>query len=395
MIFSTLSVVSIAVYALVFMDIKALVQVYLDLVEPSTPHLINNVQDAIIGDDQSVPQVGSYQPTLEGSKFWIPDAKNNLVEGKVFDTLELALKFYKDYAREAGFEVRRGGPTRAFNVMKEMYMGFENIGVTDVECRNYKCGLNNFIGKRNAQTVVEKLLSRQEFLDFWSNSNRTKLANAWLDCSGPMRKRSNTLMFLAMLCHLMQPFVPTGVPLSKHYLQRRWSKNTMLLKSVDKSKEVTSASKPECVLDSVLRGIYNNVEQFVTHLAGDLEKLNLYKDAQKTLTRKGKTDVPNPPKMNTNAVYASTFGVTKQEKLDILVLQDNNNKGNRIRTRLRSKSETTMKLSDKPKRLCNFCKKYANQDLRNLPLKKTRLQDENVDDVEQDEGEDTDMYHSD
>ncbi|GKA77356.1 FAR1-related sequence 5-like protein, partial [Tanacetum coccineum] len=49
--------------------------------------------------------VGSYQPTPEGSKFWIPDAKNKPVEGKVFDTLELALKFYKDYAREAGFEV--------------------------------------------------------------------------------------------------------------------------------------------------------------------------------------------------------------------------------------------------------------------------------------------------
>ncbi|GJT34165.1 FAR1-related sequence 5-like protein, partial [Tanacetum coccineum] len=64
----------------------------------------------------------------------------------------------------------------------------------------------------------------------------------------------------------------------KHYLQRRWSKNAMLFKSVDKSKEVASESKPECVLDSVLREIYSNVEQSVTHLAGDLEKLNLYKD---------------------------------------------------------------------------------------------------------------------
>ncbi|GKB63307.1 FAR1-related sequence 5-like protein, partial [Tanacetum coccineum] len=104
-------------------------------VEPSTPHLINNVQDAVIGDDQSVSQVGSYQPTPEGSKFWVPDATNKPVEGTVFDILELALKFYKDYAREA---------------------------------RNYKLGLNNFIGKRDAQMVVEKLLSRQEFFDNFS-----------------------------------------------------------------------------------------------------------------------------------------------------------------------------------------------------------------------------------
>ncbi|GJW01557.1 FAR1 DNA binding domain, zinc finger, SWIM-type, MULE transposase domain containing protein [Tanacetum coccineum] len=84
-------------------------------VEPSTPHSINNVQDAIIGDDQSVPQVGSYQPTPEGSKFWVPDATNKPIEGTVFDTLELALKFYKDYAREAGSEVRRGGQKKTKN----------------------------------------------------------------------------------------------------------------------------------------------------------------------------------------------------------------------------------------------------------------------------------------
>ncbi|GKD76717.1 FAR1 DNA binding domain, zinc finger, SWIM-type, MULE transposase domain containing protein [Tanacetum coccineum] len=174
------------------------------LVEPSTSHSINNVQDAVIGDDQSIPQVGSYQPTPEGSKFWIPDAKNKPVKGTIFDTLELALNFYKDYAREAGFEVvnkvinrrkrtsqrcrcdaklriRRTNENKwrvymflekhnhrsntSFQCNERDVWGFENIGVTDVECRNHKRGLNNFIGKRDAQMVVEKLLSRQEFFD--------------------------------------------------------------------------------------------------------------------------------------------------------------------------------------------------------------------------------------
>ncbi|GKF12947.1 hypothetical protein Tco_0050873, partial [Tanacetum coccineum] len=107
-----------------------------------------------------------------------------------------------------------------------------------------------------------------------------------------------------------------------YHFPKHWSKNAMLFKSVDKSKEIASASKPECVLDSILREIYSNVEQSVTHLAGDIEKLNLYKDAQKTLTAKAKTDVPNPPKMNTNTVYASTLGVTEPEKVDILVPKD-------------------------------------------------------------------------
>ncbi|GKA49051.1 FAR1 DNA binding domain, zinc finger, SWIM-type, MULE transposase domain containing protein [Tanacetum coccineum] len=159
-------------------------------------------------------------------------------------------------------------------------------------------------------------------------------------------------------------------------------------KLAGKVKYVPSDCSVQC---SCLR----NVEQSVTHLAGDLEKLNFYTDAQKTLMAKAKTDVPNPPKMNTNAVYASTLGVTEPEKIDILVPRDINNKGNRIRTRLKSNSEIAMKLSDKPKRLCNFCKKYANRDSRNCPLKKTGLQDEDVDDVEQDEDEDADMYPSD
>lgn len=58
------------------------------------------------------------------------------------------------------------GPTRAWKVFKEMFGGFENIGFTDVECRNYRRGLNMFIGERDAQMVVEKLLSRKEFSDF-------------------------------------------------------------------------------------------------------------------------------------------------------------------------------------------------------------------------------------
>ncbi|GJR17731.1 hypothetical protein Tco_0966258 [Tanacetum coccineum] len=136
---------------------------------------------------------------------------------------------------------------------------------------------------------------------------------------------------------------------------RRWSKNAMLMKSVNKTHDVASGSKSESV-DCVLREIYNNVEQSVTHLVGDLEKLHLYKDAKMTLMEKAKTNVPNPPKMNTNAIYASTL--------------------------------------DRPKRLCRSCLKYTNHDSRNCPLKKG-LQDDDVADVVQDEGGDTDMYLSD
>ncbi|GJU05320.1 hypothetical protein Tco_1121750 [Tanacetum coccineum] len=69
--------------------------------EPSTPRSVRNVQDATVEVNFSSPvQVGSFQPTPNGTKYWVPEANNKPVEGTIFDTLELALKAYKAYARE-------------------------------------------------------------------------------------------------------------------------------------------------------------------------------------------------------------------------------------------------------------------------------------------------------
>ncbi|GJR17730.1 FAR1-related sequence 5-like protein [Tanacetum coccineum] len=590
----------------------------------------------------------------EGSKFWIPDAKNKPVEGTVFDILELALKFYKAYAREgrqglkppaknekkktdkvqpaqsesqvannviqrrkrasqrcgceAKLRIKRTYENKwrvykflekhnhrlvreedymYLKVLKEMYGGFENVGVTHVECRNYKRDLTVFIGNRDAQMVVEKLnvladeQSKQYYDAFGDvvsfdatfrsnrynmvlvsftgidNHNRCILFGAALLASENTKKYrhrlcmwhimkklsgkvgpdlSNNTNFKKRLCDIvlidkidpevfeyewrsiMQDFALNGhkwlndmylmrskwipayfrhEPMSglmrttsgsesenhflgqltnpdltlveflshydtaidsqrfkygknthdsnyttpdfkthldiekeatelythtlfydvqdeiwcslmhchslnvkyvlsecsvkcsclryetfgllcrhifyvlrmspvyrfpKQYLQRRWSKNAMLMKSVNKSQDVASGSKSESV-DCVLREIYSNVEQSVTHL------------------------------MNMNAVYASTLGVTEPKEVTIPP-NDINNKGNIIRTRLKSKSEIAMNLLDRPKRLCMSCLKYTNHDSRNCPLKKG-LQDNDVADVVQDEGVDTDMYLSD
>nr|GEY49834.1 retrovirus-related Pol polyprotein from transposon TNT 1-94 [Tanacetum cinerariifolium] len=49
------------------------------------------------------------------------------------------------------------GPVRAFKLMKEMYGGFENVGATATNCKDFRRDLNLFIGDRDAQMVVEKL----------------------------------------------------------------------------------------------------------------------------------------------------------------------------------------------------------------------------------------------
>ncbi|GKD66896.1 hypothetical protein Tco_1309004 [Tanacetum coccineum] len=75
-----------------------------------------------------------------------------------------------------------------------------------------------------------------------------------------------------------------------------------------------------------------------------------------------KIDAPNPPKMNVNAFYTSTLGVTEPQEL-----------------------------SDKPRRLCKNCGECVNHDSGNC-LEKRELQDEDMADVDQDKGEDMDMY---
>ncbi|PWA41242.1 golgin candidate 5 [Artemisia annua] len=251
--------------------------------EPLTPRAVK------FGDSLFTPphdhQLGIFQPTPNGTKYWDPKVINKPVEGTVFDTLELALNAYKEYASEGGFEVRKGGqkysknskdepknkyfycvrqgfkpppkdgnpkvdkpqttnplgvtkvirrrkrascrcgcnaqlrlkklpdgtysvskfiekhnhslvyeddikylrasrrltfskqqllnqfsnvnigPVKSWKVLKEMYGGFEYIGATDVDCKNYRRGLNEFIGERYAQMVVDKLLSREEYFD--------------------------------------------------------------------------------------------------------------------------------------------------------------------------------------------------------------------------------------
>lgn len=76
--------------------------------------------------------------------------------------------------------------------MTHMYGGFENIGATDVECRNYRRGLDNFIGNRDARMVVEKLLIRQEFFSDFSieynqdKNDKTLVGLFWADAQAKL-----------------------------------------------------------------------------------------------------------------------------------------------------------------------------------------------------------------
>nr|GEZ80192.1 protein FAR1-related sequence 5-like [Tanacetum cinerariifolium] len=90
------------------------------------PNNTENRDEPIHQNPMGIPESGSMarQTTLgyassfdddmvktipKGSKFWISEAKNKPMLGTTFDSIEEAFQFYKAYAIEVGFEVKRGG----------------------------------------------------------------------------------------------------------------------------------------------------------------------------------------------------------------------------------------------------------------------------------------------
>ncbi|XP_021971762.1 protein FAR1-RELATED SEQUENCE 5-like [Helianthus annuus] len=56
------------------------------------------------------------------------------------------------------------GPVRAFNIMKEVYGGFDKVDATKVDFINFKKELNLFIGEFDAEMFVKRLMRKKEFL---------------------------------------------------------------------------------------------------------------------------------------------------------------------------------------------------------------------------------------
>lgn len=53
------------------------------------------------------------------------------------------------------------GPAIGFRLMKQLHGGFDRVGTTVIDCKNQKKKISVFIGDRDAQMAVEKLLSRK------------------------------------------------------------------------------------------------------------------------------------------------------------------------------------------------------------------------------------------
>nr|GEZ74753.1 FAR1 DNA binding domain, zinc finger, SWIM-type, MULE transposase domain, FHY3/FAR1 family [Tanacetum cinerariifolium] len=227
--------------------------------------------------------------------------------------------------------------------MKEIYDGFENIGATDVECKNYRRGLNEFIGNDDAQMVVHKMLSRQEFFEdfsvkykrdedtkelvglFWADAQAKRNYAAFGDVvsfDATFRSNRDTNfkrrlydivwtdkieadVFDEHWNEIMADFKLTEhkwlhdiFELRSHWIPTYFRHEPMSRPMRTTSRPIDAAnwSNPAKCVNGVLREIYAKVEDSVTRLVTDIEKLYTYKDELTALLEQLKINIPNPLK---------------------------------------------------------------------------------------------------
>ncbi|XP_076907543.1 protein FAR1-RELATED SEQUENCE 5-like [Bidens hawaiensis] len=78
------------------------------------------------------------------------------------------------------------GPVKAFNIMRTLYGGFDKVGATKSDCKNYKRKINLYIGDYDAEMVVQRLMAKKDFCpnfscDYITSKEGTLKGLFWAD----------------------------------------------------------------------------------------------------------------------------------------------------------------------------------------------------------------------
>ncbi|XP_076922681.1 protein FAR1-RELATED SEQUENCE 5-like [Bidens hawaiensis] len=60
------------------------------------------------------------------------------------------------------------GPVKSFNILRTEYGGFDDVGVTAADCKNFKRTINCYIGEFDAEMIVQRLLNKKEYFHDFS-----------------------------------------------------------------------------------------------------------------------------------------------------------------------------------------------------------------------------------
>ncbi|XP_022030573.1 protein FAR1-RELATED SEQUENCE 5-like [Helianthus annuus] len=60
------------------------------------------------------------------------------------------------------------GPVKAFNIMRQRYGGFENVGATKDDCKNFRARIHSYIGEYDADMVINRLTDKKQVMADYS-----------------------------------------------------------------------------------------------------------------------------------------------------------------------------------------------------------------------------------
>ncbi|XP_076960279.1 protein FAR1-RELATED SEQUENCE 5-like [Bidens hawaiensis] len=77
-------------------------------------------------------------------------------------------------------------PIKAFNIMRTMYGGFNKVGATKSDCKNYKRNINLYIGDYDAEMAVQRLMAKKDYCpnfssDYFTSPDGALKGSFWVD----------------------------------------------------------------------------------------------------------------------------------------------------------------------------------------------------------------------
>ncbi|XP_022003281.1 protein FAR1-RELATED SEQUENCE 5-like [Helianthus annuus] len=78
------------------------------------------------------------------------------------------------------------GPVKAFNIMRQRYGGFENVGATKDDFKNFRARIHSYIGEYDADMVINRLTDKKQFMVDYSfvhsvDENKQLIGLFWAD----------------------------------------------------------------------------------------------------------------------------------------------------------------------------------------------------------------------
>ncbi|XP_021979783.1 protein FAR1-RELATED SEQUENCE 1-like [Helianthus annuus] len=97
------------------------------------------------------------------------------------------------------------GPVKAFNIMRQRYRGFENVGATVDDCKNFRARIHSCIGEYDADMVITRLTDKKQFMVDYSfvhlvDENKCLTGLFWADglCKFNYTELGDVISFDAM-----------------------------------------------------------------------------------------------------------------------------------------------------------------------------------------------------